>query len=151
MSPGLRLLHHQTHSAEPLQALNRWMLDQFEQRLVEPNSGLGQALRYLLKHWIGLTLFLRQEGAPLDNNVCERALKRAILHRKNSMFYKTRNGAEVGDMVGDIHMSLISTCELCGVNPFNYLQALQGNARDVMATPAQCLPWNFHEQLACPA
>ena len=68
-------------------------------------------------------MFLRQEGAPLDNNVCERALKRAILHRKNSMFYKTRNGAEVGDMVGDIHMSLISTCELCGVNPPTYLQA----------------------------
>ena len=146
LSPALRLLHHQTHSAEPLKALNRWMLDQFEQRLVEPNSGLGQALRYLLKHWVELTLFLRQEGAPLDNNVCERALKRAILHRKNSMFYKTRNGAEVGD----IYMSLISTCELCGVNPFNYLQALQGNARDVMATPAQWLPWNFHEQLACP-
>ena len=41
--------------------------------------------------------------------------------------------------------------ELCGVNRFNYLQALQGNARDVMATPAPCLPWNFHEQLACPA
>ena len=147
LSPGLRLLHHQTHSAEPLKALNRWMLDQFELRLVEPNSGLGQALRYLLKHWTGLTLFLRQEGAPLDNNVCERALKRAILHRKNSMFYKTRNGAEVGD----IYMSLISTCELCGVNPFNYLQALQGNARDVMSSPAQWLPWNFHEQLTCPA
>ena len=67
--------------------------------------------------------------------------------RKNSMFYKTRNGAEVGD----IYMSLISTCELCGVNPFNYLQALQGNARDVMFSPAQWLPWNFHEQLARPA
>ena len=50
-----------------LKALNRWMLDQFEQRLIEPNSGLGQALRYLLKHWTGLTLFLRQEGAPMDN------------------------------------------------------------------------------------
>ena len=112
----MRLLHHQTHSAEPLQALNRWILDQLEQHLIETNSGLGQALRYLLKHWIGLTLFLRQEGAPLDNKVCERAIKRAILHRKNSMFYKTRNGAEVGDMVGNIHMSLISTCASCAAS-----------------------------------
>ena len=78
--------------------------------------------------------------------MCASERSSAILHRKNSMFYKTRNGAEVGDMVGDIHMSLISTCELCGVNPPNYLQALQGNARDVMATPAQWLPSRVRHQ-----
>ncbi|MGD0222395.1 MAG: transposase [Terriglobia bacterium] len=39
-------------------------------------------------------IYLRlRRGAPLDNNICERALKKAILHRKNSLFYKTRNGA----------------------------------------------------------
>jgi transposase len=41
----------------------------------------------MLKHWDPLTLFLRQPGAPLDNNLCERALKKAILHRKNALFY----------------------------------------------------------------
>jgi hypothetical protein len=55
-----------------------------------------------------LTLFLRQPGAPLDNNICERALKMAILHRKNSLSYKTQNGARVGDLF----MSLIHTCRL---------------------------------------
>jgi Transposase IS66 family len=44
------------------------------------------------------------------NNICERALKRAVLHRKNALFYKTLNGAEAGDLF----MSLIHTCELCG-------------------------------------
>jgi hypothetical protein len=39
------------------------------------------------------TLLLREPGAPLDNNVCERAIKKAILHRKNALFYRTRNGA----------------------------------------------------------
>jgi len=39
---------------------------------VEPNSGLGQAISYLLKHWEKLTLFLRQPGAPLDNSIVER-------------------------------------------------------------------------------
>jgi hypothetical protein len=102
------------------------------------------ALRYLLKHWNELTLFLRKAGAPLDNNVCERALKRAIRHRKNSMFYKTLDGAKVGD----IYMSLIHTCELCGVNPLEYLQALQIHAQQVKANAALWLPWNFHEQLA---
>ena len=97
----------------------------------------------MLNHWSGLTLFVRQAGAPLDNNLCERLLKRAIRHRRNSMFFKTQYGAEVGD----IYMTLISTCELCGVNPFGYLQALQIHCPDVIATPALWLPWNYHEQL----
>ena len=143
LSPQQRLRHHQAHSAAPMQVLQRWMNEQFAQRQVEPNSGLGQALRYLLKHWSGLTLFLHQAGAPLDNNVVERALKRAILHRKNSLFYKTGNGAAVGD----IYMSLIHTCQLCRVNPFQYLQALQTHAHAVKTSAALWLPWNYREQL----
>ena len=127
-----------------MQDLLSWMNAQFEQRLVEPNSGLGKALNYLIKHWAALTLFLRKAGAPLDNNVCERALKNAILHRKGSMFYKTPNGAAVGD----IYMSLIHTCRLCDVNPFDYLQALQRHAQDVQSNAALWLPWNYREQLA---
>jgi len=83
----------------------------------EPNSGLGQAIGYLLRHWQPLTLFLRKAGAPLDNNVAERALKRAVLHRKNALFYRTLHGAQVGDLF----MSLIHTCQLCGANSFDYL------------------------------
>jgi hypothetical protein len=63
------------------------------------------------------------------------------------MFYKTRKGAEVGD----IYMSLIHTCTLCRVNPFEYLQALQIHAHAVQARPALWLPWNFREQLASTA
>ncbi|MBK7953390.1 MAG: IS66 family transposase [Candidatus Accumulibacter sp.] len=144
LSSEQRLLTHQTHSAPPLRELKDWINDQFTKRLVEPNSGLGKALNYLLKHWDGLTLFLRQAGAPLDNNLCERALKRAILHRKNSLFYKTPKGAEVSD----IYMSLIHTCQLCRVNPFAYLQALHGHAQEVLAQAAWWLPWNYREQLA---
>lgn len=144
LSPEQRLLHHQTHSGPPMKDLQRWMTEQLDQRLVEPNSGLGQALRYMLNHWSGLTLFLRQAGAPLDNNLCERILKRAIRHRRNSMFYKTRNGADIGD----IYMSLITTAGLCGVNAFAYLNALLIHAQDVMANPARWLPWNYHEQPA---
>jgi len=46
----------------------------------------------MLKHWTALPLFLREPGAPLDNNVCLRALNRAILHRKNSLFYESAGG-----------------------------------------------------------
>jgi transposase len=146
MSPQQRLVYHQAHSGPPMRGLQTWMNAQIEERRVEPNSSLGAALNYMLKRWDALTLFLRQAGAALDNNVCERALKRAIRHRKASLFYKTQNGAEVGDTF----MSLIHTCELCGVNPFEYLQALLRHTQDVLAKPALWLPWNYHERLAQP-
>jgi len=144
LSAPQRLSFHQEHSQPIMEELQRWMNEQFDKRLVEPNCGLGKALRYLLKHWDKLTLFLRQAGAPLDNNLCERALKRAILHRKGSLFYKTLSGAEVGD----IYMSLIHTCGLCDVNAFEYLNALQHHAQDVMGHAQRWLPWNYREQLA---
>ena len=98
LSDQERLDWHQTHSSPKMAELKRWLTEQIEQKKVEPNSGLGEAISYMLRHWEKLTLFLRQPGAPLDNNVCERALKKAILHRKNAYFYKTLNGARVGDL-----------------------------------------------------
>lgn len=56
--------------------LHRWLEAQFAERKTEPNSGLGKAITYLLRHWRPLTLFLRIAGAPVDNNIVERALKR---------------------------------------------------------------------------
>jgi len=144
LSAEQRLSFHQQHSRPVMDELARWMAEQFDKRLVEPNSGLGKALRYLIRHWDELTLFLREAGAPLDNNLCEQILKRAILHRKGSLFYKTVRGAQVGD----IYMSLIHTCRLCDVNPFDYLNALQQRAQEVIDAPARWLPWNFREQLA---
>jgi transposase len=136
-----RLEYHQTHSGPLMQALKAWMEQRIEQREVEPSSGLGKALKYLLRHWNELTLFLRHAGAPLDNNLCEQMIKRAILHRKGSMFYQTPAGAEAGD----IYMSLISTCVRCGQNAFDYLQALHRNAQAVMDNPGQWLPWNWRQ------
>ena len=93
----------------------------------------------MLKHWAPLTLFLRQPGAPLDNNRCEQALKMAILHRKNSLSYKTLLGAQTGDLF----MSLINTCRLNRVNPFAYLLAIATHAKEVASNPAAWLPWNY--------
>ncbi len=87
LSPEERLSFHQQHSGPVMDKLRAWLQAQFDNRRVEPNSGLGKAISYLRKHWEQLTLFLRQPGAPLDNNLVERALKKAILHRKNSLFY----------------------------------------------------------------
>ncbi len=70
-----RLAYHQAHSKPTMDGLKKWLERQFTEKLVEPNSALGEAINYLLKRWDSLTLFLRKAGAPLDNNLCERALK----------------------------------------------------------------------------
>lgn len=143
LSPEARLEFHQANSGPTMEELRVWLARQFDEHLVEPNSGLGGAIAYLLKHWEKLTLFLRVPGAPLDNNVCERALKKAILHRKNALFYKTENGARVGDLF----MSLIYTCELCGESPFDYLTALDRHAIRAATHPADWMPWNYRQTL----
>jgi len=145
LSPEARLQWHQEASGPTMQHLHDWLTRQLEQRLVEPNSALGGAIRYMLRHWEKLTLFLRRAGAPLDNNLCERALKKAILHRKNALFYRTENGARVGDLF----MSLIHTCQLNQANPLDYLTQLQRHADQLVAGPQLWMPWNYRETLAC--
>ena len=70
-------------------------------------------------------------------------LRKVFRRRKNSLFYKTENGAEVGDLF----MSLIHTCELNGVNPFEYLIALQKHAQELAKSPAHWMPWTYRETL----
>jgi hypothetical protein len=144
MSPEERLRFHQDQSAPLMADLDRWLVDQIDGRKVEPNSGLGEAITYAIDHWAKLTRFLKVPGAPLDNNIVERALKKAIIHRNNSLFYKTENGAHVGD----IFMSLIYTCQLQGVDPFHYLTELQRHSEELAANPKEWMPWNYRETLS---
>jgi transposase len=139
-----RLSYHQEHSAPVLDELRTWMDQQIDEKLVEPNSPLGKAIAYMTKRWDRLTLFLREPGAPLDNNLAERALKKAILHRKNALFYKTLNGARVGDLF----MTLIHTAELAGENPFDYLAAVLNRADRARRDPADWLPWSYAAAIA---
>lgn len=142
MSKDQRLAYHQLHSTPVMTDLEGWCKRQIEQKAVEPNSGLGKAIQYMLKHWVKLTRFLHVPGAPLDNNICERALKYAILHRKNALFYKTQRGA----YVGDLFMSLIHTCQLAGVNPLDYLTWLLKNTQALQTSPQTFMPWHYDSQ-----
>jgi len=144
LTPEQRLKYHQENSAELMEDLEVWLDEQLDQKKVEPNSSLGDAIYYMLNHWQELTAFLRIPDAPLDNNICERALKKAILHRKNSLFYKSEHGAAVGDMF----MSMIYTCEQAKVSPFDYLTALQNHAEQVEITPSEWMPWNYSTNIA---
>lgn len=144
MEPDARLAYHQGRSGPLMEKLEAWLQRLVDGKQVEPNSGLGDAVDYLRNHWTELTLFLREPGAPLDNSACERVVKRAIMHRKNSLFYRTQQGARVGDTF----MSLIHTAELNGAEPFDYLVTLLRNANEVRENPEGWMPWNFRERLS---
>lgn len=144
MADQQRLEYHQTHSGPLMKKLEDWLDDQLIEKKTEPNSGLGKAIAYMQNHWKALTLFLKVPGAPLDNNLCEQVLKRAILHRKNSLFFKTERGA----FVGDLFMSLIHTCSLVKANPFDYLTALQERHVLIRKNPQNWMPWNYTHALA---
>ena len=143
LSDEERLEYHQENSKPLMDDLEEWLEEQFSKKKVEPNSSLGGAISYMRDHWKELTLFLREPGAPLDNNLCEQVLKRAILHRKNALFFKTQHGA----YIADLYMSIIHTCTLVGVNPFNYLTELEKNASEMRKNPGQWLPWNYDQAL----
>jgi len=144
LSPEERLRLHQRESGPVMGRLKKWLKGELKDRRIEPNSTLGDAIRYMQKHWKKLVRFLTHPGAPVDNNIVERALKKVILHRKNSYFYRTQNGARVGDLF----MSLIHTCELCENDAFDYLVAIQRHHELVEKTPAKWMPWNYREALA---
>lgn len=139
MSAEQRLLFHQGKSAPLMDGLKEWMEAQLREKLVEPNSGIGKAFDYMLKRWERLTRFLAVAGAPLDTNIVERALKMAIRHRKNSLYYRTERGA----WVGDLFMSFIHTCGLMKINAFEYLRVLLRNADKLAADPSRWMPWNY--------
>ena len=143
LSPEKRLALHRESSRPLMVKLLLWFREKFAEKRIEPNSTLGGAIAYMKKHWLKLTLFYREAGAPLDNSIVERALKKAILHRKNAMFFKTENGARVADLF----MSLIYTAELSGANPFDYLSELQRHSSELSENPAEWMPWNYRETL----
>lgn len=143
LPPKDRLRFHQEQSEPTMRELHGWLTAPLGEKRTEPSSALGKAVGYMLRHWDRLTLFLRQPGAPLDNNLCERALKKAILRRKNALFYKSQNGADVGNLF----MSLIYTCQLNGANPFDYLTELQRHTDKLAANPEHWMPWNYREAL----
>lgn len=144
LNPAQRLAYHQTHSLPVMENQQSWCEATQQEAMVEANSGLGKAIQYFLNHYQGLTAFCRIEGSRLDNNLAEQLLKIIARCRKNSLFYKTQAGADVGDVI----TSLLATCELNGINGFDYLLALQQHRQAMERAPNRWLPWNYQQALA---
>ncbi len=132
-----RLVYHQKNSSELMDVIHNYCFDLIEEKKAEPNSSLGKACKYFLKHWEHLTTFLRVPGIAIENNLAERTLKIPIRHRRNSLFFKTTMGA----FVGDILATIIQCCVMNGCSPYHYLNWIQENYHRVQHRPRSYLPW----------
>jgi transposase len=83
----------------------------------EPRSGIGKAIRYLLRHFRPLGCFLRYPTIPPDNNVAEASLRRVALGRSNYLFF----GNEDAGKNFAVLYTLVASCEKNGVNAIDYL------------------------------
>ena len=149
LSPEARLRFHQKASGPTMQALHDWLERQLGEKRTEPKirrlGVQGHSISRTLKHCDELSAVRRRQPVlPAGQQpVLSGALKKAILHRKDALFYKTRNGAKVGDLF----MSLIYTCQLNEANPFDYLTELQQHAEVLAACPERWMPWNYRDAL----
>jgi len=138
-SAGGRLKARQARAVPKIDAFRTW-LDQSQSRVLG-KSPLGEALRYIAKHWDGLTLYLEDGCIEMDNNTVERTIRPIALSRKNALFAGHDAGAQNWAMIA----SLIETCKLNAVDPQAWLTHIfeaivSGHkAADIEAL----LPWNF--------
>jgi transposase len=144
--PDERRATRQERSQPIVEALHAWFTAQLER--VSGKSALAEAIRYALRHWQGLVLFLEDGRLELDNNTVERAIRPIALGRKNALFAGSDSGARHWAIVA----SLMATAKLNGVEPLAWLT----DAFERMVTGRtkaheleQLLPWNWKtERLA---
>jgi transposase len=90
------------------------------QHTVMPGSALGQAVAYLGGQWPKLQRFTDHGSYPIDNNICENAIRPFVIGRKNWLFSDTVGGAHASANL----YSLIETCKANQIEPYRYLCAL---------------------------
>lgn len=87
---------------------------------VTPSSLLGKALHYLSSHWPKLIRFVDNGAWPIDNNLCENAIRPFVVGRRNWLFCDTVAGAQASANL----YSLIETCKANQIEPYTYLVEL---------------------------
>ena len=116
-SPDERLALRQARSAPLINAFGDW-LEQQRQR-VSAKSRLGEKLAYIANHWKGLQVFLTDGRIEIDSNAVENTIRPIAINRKNALFA----GHDEGGKNWGLFASLIGTCKLNDVNPFDYIKS----------------------------
>ena len=130
----------QERSKPLVDALHAWLTAQLDR--VSGKSGLAEAIRYALRHWGGLVLFLDDGRLELDTNTIERAIRSISLGRKNSLFAGSDGGAGHWAIVA----SLVATAKLNGVEPQAWLTDVlerMVSGRTKATELERLLPWTW--------
>ncbi len=125
-------------------ALHTWLHDHVGR--VSAASDLAQAIRYAIRHWPGLLVFLDDGRVEMDTNVVERAIRPSVLTRKNALFAGSDGGARHWALA----MTLIQTAKLNGVDPMAWLTDVLERivtGRTKAHELHTLLPWNWREQI----
>ncbi|WP_394849419.1 transposase [Pendulispora brunnea] len=116
LAPSRRTAERARLCMPVLEAFKVWL--DAEALVVLPKAPIADAIGYARNQWSALRRFVEDARLRLDNNVAERQLRRVAVGRKNWLFAGSEDGAERGCVL----YSLLATCKLHGVNPFNYLR-----------------------------
>jgi len=109
-------------------------------RQVSAKAKLGEAIRYTLTRWDGLSRFLDDGRVDLDSNAVERSIRPLALNRKNALFAGSDEGGDNWAVIA----TLIENCKLGGINPHTWLtQTLEKLANGHPANSVgELMPWN---------
>lgn len=106
-----------THTKSVVDAFFNWAEQQLEHAALLPSNPLTKALHYALERREGLSVFLTDADVPIDTNHLQRALRPILMGRKNWLFCWSEVGAEAVATI----QSLIVTCRLHDIDPYEYL------------------------------
>lgn len=125
-----------------LEAFKRWLEDVYP--TVLPKSPLGNAIRYCLNLWPGLTRYCEDGRLEIDNNLTEQQIKPFVIARKNFMFAASMDGAEALCL----HLSLIRTAKAHGLDPYHYYVELLNSIPYCRSVEdyEKLLPWNIDKE-----
>ena len=143
MAPEQRLQFHTEHSDPVMTELHGWLEAQIAKRKAEPNSGAGQGDQIPAAALASVDAVSPRGGSAARLQQCRKGIEKG---RSASEERVVLPHAKRG-RVGDLFMSLIHTCQLCGANSFEYLTELQRHARELAASPAEWMPWNYRQTL----
>ncbi len=138
-SPDERLAVRQDRSAPIVKAFGIWLKQQ--RARVSPKSRIGEKLAYIGNQWDGLQLFLSDGRVEINSNAVENTIRAIAINRKNALFA----GHDEGGKNWGLFASLIETCKMNGINPFDYLKAtLEALANGhPQSSIDELMPWAF--------
>lgn len=114
----------QDKSVPILNELHEWMLKEYKTLL--PSAHITVAINYALERWDRLCYYTKDGMLNPDNNPVERSIRPVAIGRKNYLFAGSKRGAERLAMI----YSLIGTCIMNNVNPYDWLKDVIGRINE---------------------